>query len=84
MSGRKAPSHGGLDPNDEGETNMASFWHPKNIQSGLGRIIWAPGDFIQPDGAWVLPGGRRTTDEGEARRAADFIDNILRSAYIAA
>lgn len=78
MSRGSTPSHGGLDPEDEG-IGHATLWHPRNIQSGLGRIVWAAESYERAAG-WVLPGGRRTADESEARHAAECIDRILRSA----
>ena len=59
------------------------YYHPHNIQIGLGRIIWGPETFV--DGVhyvpgWVLPGGRRTQSESIARQAAEYINRVTRSA----
>lgn len=79
MTRENAPSHKGLDPEEEGVGNIASFYHPKNIKIGLGRIIWTPETYFTAAG-WVLPGGRKTADEAEARHAAEYIDRVLRAA----
>lgn len=80
MSRGNAPSHRRLAPDEEGDGSLGSLWHPKNIHSGMGRIIWAPPDLYR-EGSWVLPGGHRTTDEYLARRAAEYIDRICRDHY---
>lgn len=53
------------------EQKAPPFDHPRNITVGKARVIYAPGIMgyikpIHPEG-WVLPGGRRTQDEHEAR-----------------
>jgi hypothetical protein len=61
---------------------IASFYHPKNITSGFGRIVFAKATttlagHYMPEG-WVLPGGQRTSDEARAKRCADSIDEVVR------
>lgn len=51
------------------------FDHPRNVHIGAGRII-----FDQQRGGWVLPGGRFTRDQGEARHAAATIDLLFKGA----
>lgn len=57
------------------------FSSPKNVQIGMGRILWAPeGTFhgvLHPAG-WVIPGGRRTNSYSEALLAAQWIDRYIR------
>ena len=55
----------------------ALFSHPKNIQIGEGRILWAPATTdtsgrVHPEG-WILPGGHRTQDSFRAHEAASQI-----------
>lgn len=51
------------------------FDHPRNVHIDAGRII-----FDQERGGWVLPGGRFTRDQGEARHAAATIDLLFKGA----
>jgi hypothetical protein len=60
------------------ETAIASFYHPRNITVGKGRILWARAatccsGILHPDG-WVLPGGERTQNRNVAHAAAMAID----------
>lgn len=48
----------------------------KNITVGKARVIWASPYGSQP-GAWVLPGGRRTTDAAEAMNCAARMDELI-------
>lgn len=61
----------------------ASFDHPKNIEIGKGRVIWAEGKTCaagihHPEG-WVLPGGLRTRDSDVAHAAAATINELSRA-----
>jgi hypothetical protein len=56
--------------------------HDLNIQVGKGRILFDTG-YGRADPAWVLPGGRRTTDEVEARAAAVWMDQNAQKKLIA-
>ena len=49
----------------------------RNVTVQRGRIIWAPMTQNMPAG-YVLPGGQRTPDEGEAWLMAAQIDKITR------
>lgn len=53
------------------------FTDRRNVTVQRGRIIWAPMTQNMPAG-YVLPGGQRTQDEGEAWLAAAQIDKITR------
>jgi hypothetical protein len=71
--------------NENPFTHVNPFRHPKNIQVGVGRILWGtacrPLNGYYCDGVckgaaeagWVLPGGRRTTNRSEAEAAARWI-----------
>jgi hypothetical protein len=56
------------------------FSHKRNISVGTGRVLWAPGTTdvsgTVHEAGWVLPGGRRTTDEGVARAAAQTLSDL--------
>lgn len=54
------------------------FHDRRNIQVGLGRIIYAGRDGSWMTPGWVLPGGRRTTDEKLAYEMAARIDHFAR------
>lgn len=66
------------------DTGTASFYHRKNIQSGLGRILFAkattPTDGLYRPEGWVMPGGIRTNDAARAKHAAEVIDVLSRAA----
>ena len=55
------------------ERAIKPYDHDLNIQVGKGRILFDTG-YGRAEPAWALPGGRRTTDELEARAAAKWID----------
>lgn len=63
------------------EKDTAHFGHPLNIIQGFGRVIYAE-TLREPDGSirmpegWVLPGGRRTQSESEAKAVAAEINAI--------
>ncbi len=63
------------------EKELARFDHPRNILQGIGRVIYAEtlrgtdGSVRMPEG-WVLPGGRRTQSESEAKAVAAEISAI--------
>ena len=56
----------------------APYTHPKNIYIGMGRILWSDyvidGNGKAHQEGWVLPGGKRTTDEAKARAVAGKIN----------
>jgi hypothetical protein len=57
----------------EKETKL--YDHPLNIKIGKGRVLFDAASYASMAPAWILPGGRRTTDQLEARAAAEWIDN---------
>lgn len=59
------------------EQTAQQFRDRRNVTVQRGRIIWAPMTQNMPAG-YVLPGGRRTQDEGEAWLAAVQIDKLTR------
>lgn len=54
----------------------ARFDHPKNINYGQARVIYAMPVAYRPLG-WVMPGGMRTTDYSEAYACAVRMDALL-------
>jgi hypothetical protein len=64
------------------EKVIARFDDKRNINIGIGRIIWGPATVTESKQVfhegWVLPGGRRTLDRQEAETAARVIDAGLR------
>jgi hypothetical protein len=58
----------------------AVFDHPNNITIGTGRILWAKACTDTCGNAhaegWVLPGGRRTQNEVDARATALKLDQM--------
>jgi hypothetical protein len=50
----------------------------KTIIAGVGVIPYVKHPFYSRPPGWVLPGGRFTQDEAEARYAAEWIDKISR------
>jgi hypothetical protein len=72
-------NHTGGDPMDA-DSLPASFYHPRNISYGRGRILWAKAatccsGILHPEG-WVLPGGERTQNRNVAQAAAIAIDEM--------
>lgn len=63
---------------DADEREKSFFADNRNIVIGKGRIIWAPGDGLGQAPGFVLPGGRRTQDQTEAREVAAAIDEMSR------
>ena len=64
---------------------LASFQHPKNLNVGMARVVWA-GECVVRSGArlaagWVLPGGERTTDALRASAVAQNMNMIMSSGY---
>ena len=62
------------------ETDHGFFWHPENLSSGKGRILYAKGStgcdgVWRPEG-WCLPGGERTTNRQRAFAVAVEIDRL--------
>lgn len=54
----------------------SSLKHPKNIEYGAARVVYAQAVGRRPMG-WVLPGGLRTTDYDEAFAWAVRMDALL-------
>ena len=52
------------------------FTDKRNITIGKARVIYALSTGNLPDG-WVLPGGRRTTDQFEARAHAVRMNDLI-------
>jgi hypothetical protein len=57
-------------------TQSTTFDHPKNIQVGLARVIYAPYGFGAGE-VWHLPGGAVTVDRDEAVAFAVRMDRIM-------
>lgn len=68
----------------DGDSFSGRFDDPRNIHVGNARVIWAketrPINGLPRQEGWVLPGGRRTTDRGEAREVAAQMDIAIRNA----
>lgn len=54
----------------------SSLKHPKNIEYGAAKVIYAQAVGRRPMG-WVLPGGLRTTDYEEAFAWAVRMDALI-------
>jgi hypothetical protein len=52
----------------------ANWRNEREIHFGYARIV-----YNKEDKFWALPGGRKTTDEREARDEAERIDRVIRS-----
>jgi hypothetical protein len=50
--------------------------HSKNIPAGEATVIYADAIGLLP-ASWVLPGGRRTTSEEEARACAQRMNELM-------